>query len=61
MTMTEKKAAPNINLDKPLRNDIRLPTEVTELPGDLAGKLFLTRCSGFGGHNWDVALTPFVE
>ncbi|MHC5039262.1 MAG: beta-ketoacyl-[acyl-carrier-protein] synthase family protein [Planctomycetota bacterium] len=61
MTLFEKKAAPNINLEKPLRDDIRLPTEVTDLPADISGKIAMVRCSGFGGHNWDICLTPFEE
>jgi 3-oxoacyl-[acyl-carrier-protein] synthase II len=61
LTWVERKVAPNINLDKPLRTDIRLPTEVTELPADLSGKVAITRCSGFGGHNWDVCTAPYEE
>jgi 3-oxoacyl-[acyl-carrier-protein] synthase II len=60
LTLSERKAAPNINLVKPLRSDIRLPTEVTPLPADLAGKIALTRCSGFGGHNWDIVTAPWL-
>jgi 3-oxoacyl-[acyl-carrier-protein] synthase II len=60
LTLSERKAAPNVNLAKPLRGDIRLPTEVTPLPADLSGKIALTRCSGFGGHNWDVCLAPWL-
>ncbi len=61
MTLTEKKAAPNINLTDPIRDDLRLPTEVTPLPADLDGKIALVRCSGFGGHNWDVCVAPWLD